>query len=80
MTAKELVTFLKDETDSLHEVLKIDPKETKLYTNTKISATDNRKSSAVIGLFGGLMIAIPFALCLCSDMCRCSNNKKTKKD
>lgn len=78
MTAEEILVHFKNKLENVQEDIKVDPKETALYRNKRLSAEDDRTSSAVIGWFGGVMIAIPFVLCFLSDMCRCSRVKRNK--
>jgi hypothetical protein len=46
----------------------VDRKNTSKYRNTKLSATDNRKSSRNLGIIGIVLLVIPVLLVVASDL------------
>ena len=46
----------------------VDRKNTSKYRNTKLSATDNRKSSRNLGIIGIVLLVIPVLLVVTSDL------------
>ena len=48
--------------------ISVDRKNTSKYRNTKLSATDNRKSSRNIGILGIVVLVIPVLLVVASDL------------
>jgi hypothetical protein len=46
----------------------VDRKNTSKYRNTKLSATDNRKSSRNLGIIGIVLLVIPILLVVTSDL------------
>jgi len=59
---------LLDKITKLKTEISVDRKNTSKYRNTKLSATDNRKSSKNLGILGIVVLVIPVLLVITNDV------------
>ena len=59
---------LLDKIAKLKTEISVDRKNTSKYRNTKLSATDNRKSSRNIGILGIVVLVIPVLLVITNEV------------
>lgn len=76
LTYEQLEEALRNETDRLKKELSVDKKSLSSTIRTKISASDDRPSSGVIGWFGGLLIGLQMLFIVSLDVCWCLNKVK----
>lgn len=70
LTRNELLKILHDDLEEVHNNIAVDMKTLSSYKNKRISAPDNRTTSAMIGYAGGALICVPFVLMIGSDIMR----------
>lgn len=70
LSRDELRLILKTDMDTTRQNLITDAKTTSAFRNKKISASDNRMSSTVMGYFGIAILCVPIILVLFIDALR----------
>lgn len=70
LSRDDLILILKSELDAIRRNLIIDAKTTSAFRNSKISAPDYRKSSAMMGYTGVALISVPILFVLIIDAMR----------
>lgn len=70
LTRNELLNILHDDLEEVHNNIAVDIKTISSYKNKRISAPDNRTTSAMIGYLGGTLICVPLVVMIGSDIMR----------
>lgn len=70
LTRNELLDILHDDLEEVHNNIAVDVKTISSYKNKRISAPDNRTTSAMMGYVGGALICVPLVVMIGSDLMR----------